>query len=551
MRSRFARLGSVAVMGAAGVALWAQAAAATAPSAPATVTFRLAPSLSTSLPADARITWTRPATGDVPTSFDVAAGVDPDDAGAEPVDWNSADASPSEESVSAAVTSRVVHCGVALPKRCWFRVRARSGTSVGAWSDAVAWSWVPSAPRRFVRTAVVGTTATFTWTAPAARGYLTTNYQLERSVDRGVSWSNAGSTTTALTTSDACPSTTTCMYRVRAVTADGTGAPSNRNVLQTLPTIPLYLTSSVTSTNPATSGAGAGAATMALGWTRPLRGTPTSYQLQVCSGVCTASTIDALWTNAASQPSASATSASGLTCPAGAATCTMRLRGVLVQGATTVYGPWAVRTLRPYAPTVVSADHGTEQDTIRVYFEQPADLGAGLAADREYQFLVCSTSCGSAGNWSVDTNATLAVDAVPSYPWVQNVACLAETLCSVRMQMVDGAGHTSPLSPVFSATGAIVPSAPRNVAAVSGSSTGTITVTWDAPTDSGFPVFDHYETSISTDGGSTWSSWSSTGGTATTIDLACSTGVTCTVRVRAVSEIGVSDPSDTASADGA
>ena len=119
------------------------------------------------------------------------------------------------------------------------------------------------------------------------------------------------------------------------------------------------------------------------------------------------------------------------------------------------------------------------------------------------------------------------------------------------MQVVDGAGHQSPLSPAFSATGAILPGAPTNVAAVTGSTSGTITVTWDAPSDAGFPAFDHYETAISTDGGTTWDSWTTTGGTATTIDLACGTGVTCTVRVRAVSEIGAGDASSTASADGA
>lgn len=550
MRATFLRFGVATLVAGAGIVLAAEAGGATAPTAPATVAFRLQPSLSTALPQYARITWSRPTGGDTPTTFDVGIGVDPDDAGAEPVDWNSVDASPSEYSVSSTLTTKVLSCNVALPKRCWVRVRGRAGAVIGDWSTPVAWSWVPSAPRTFRRTAVSGTTATFTWAAPAARGYLATNYQLQRSLDRGVTWSDVGSTTTALTTTNACTSTTTCMYRVRALTSDGSGPPSNRNVLQTLPTVPLYLTASVTESDPGTSGAGAGASTMELGWTRPLRGTPTSYQLQVCSGVCTATTLDSLWTSAATQPGPSDITATGLTCPAAAATCSMRLRGVLVQGATTVYGPWAVKVLRPYAPTVVSVDHGSVQDTIRVYFDQPADLGAGPTAAREYQFLVCAASCGSAANWDVDPDATIAIDSVPSYPWVRNVTCAAETVCSVRMHLVDGAGHQSPLSPASTATGAILPSEPLNVAAVTGSTSGTITVTWDAPGDAGFPAFDHYETSTSTDGGTTWGAWTSTGGTATSIDLACAPGVTCTVRVRAVSEIGAG-PSASDSAVGA
>ncbi|MFM7271148.1 MAG: fibronectin type III domain-containing protein, partial [Actinomycetes bacterium] len=198
----------------------------------------------------------------------------------------------------------------------------------------------------------------------------------------------------------------------------------------------------------------------------------------------------------------------------------------------------------------MSVDHGSVQDTIRVYFEQPVDLGAQPSGEREYQFLVCAASCGSAANWDVDPDATIAIDSVPSYPWVRNVTCAAETVCSVRMQLVDGAGHQSPLSPASTATGAILPSEPLNVAAITGSTSGTITVTWDAPGDAGFPAFDHYETSTSTDGGTTWGAWTSTGGTATSIDLACAPGVTCTVRVRAVSEIGAG-PSASDSAVGA
>ena len=108
MRATILRFGVVGLLAAAGVVLAAEAVGATAPSAPATVTFRLQPSLSTALPQFGRITWSRPASGDTPTSFDVGIGVDPDDAGPEPVDWASADAVPSEVSVSSTLTTKEI-----------------------------------------------------------------------------------------------------------------------------------------------------------------------------------------------------------------------------------------------------------------------------------------------------------------------------------------------------------------------------------------------------------------------------------------------------------
>ena len=87
----------------------------------------------------------------------------------------------------------------------------------------------------------------------------------------------------------------------------------------------------------------------------------------------------------------------------------------------------------------------------------------------------------------------------------------------------------------------------EHVVVTTGTASGTVDVSWDAPTNLGTPALTQYQTRYSIDAGVTFSAWSNTGSTATSRTITCGAGETCVVQVRAVNSIGTgSSASDTA-----
>lgn len=109
--------------------------------------------------------------------------------------------------------------------RCWVRVRARNAAGLGAASDASAASWGrPSSPT-LVSIRRIGALVGLGWLPPDDDGGTAVlDYTGERTLDGGGTWTSIGSVQSV---SPTCPIGTSCGFRISAVNAVGSGAPSN------------------------------------------------------------------------------------------------------------------------------------------------------------------------------------------------------------------------------------------------------------------------------------------------------------------------------------
>jgi len=438
-------------------------------------------------------------------------------------------------------------CTETYPDLCAYKISAKNsaGTSAASTEARIVWT-VPSAPRSLRAVSTDFSDVDLTWKAPSRSGGLAPTFSVEKRIDGGswvaVSSGEAGPTYTALSS---CTGGTSCMYRVKAVNGIGAGPWSNSAALRVTPGAPKDLVVSVTSIHPETSGASAGAADTLVEWTPPTVGlVDDDYDVQSCLNLCNSNT--GTW-SASTNVVIGATPSLADDCGALQPTCSYRVRSTNTRGGVS---SWVYRAISPFSPTAVSAATGSAENLIDLTFSGAAETGVGPASDRAYRFYTCEASCGSAGSWITDPNEEITLDTISVYPHTASIACTGGTNCLVRMQSVYADFNGSTLTGITSAVGALLPGDPTGTTVVTGSTSGTVNVSWTAPAVLGSPALTHYETRYSVDAGSTFSAWSSTGSTATTRTITCGAGNTCDVEVRAVNAIGESD-SDTGSANAA
>ncbi|MEI8335304.1 MAG: fibronectin type III domain-containing protein [Actinomycetes bacterium] len=428
-------------------------------------------------------------------------------------------------------------CTATYPDLCAYKIFAKNsaGTSVASTEARIVWT-APSAPGSLRAVSTNFSDVDLTWKAPSRSGGLASTFSVEKRIDGG-SWAAVSSGLSGLTytASSSCTGGTSCMYRVKAVNAVGAGPWSNSAALRVTPGAPKNLTVAVSATHPETSGALAGAAETLVEWLPPTLGLADSnYDVQTCLELCNANT--GTW-------SASTTVATGATpnlageCGALQHTCSYRVRSTNTRGGVS---PWVYRAISPFSPTAVSVTTGSAENTIAVTFSGAAETGVGPASGRAYRFYACEASCGSAGNWITDPSEEITLDTISAYPHTATIACTGGTNCLVRMQTVYADFNGSTLTGITSAVGALLPGDPTGTTVVTGSTSGSVDVSWTAPVVLGSPALTHYDTRYSIDAGLSFTAWSSTGGTGVTRTIACGAGNTCDVEVRAANAIGES-----------
>lgn len=102
------------------------------------------------------------------------------------------------------------------------------------------------------------------------------------------------------------------------------------------------------------------------------------------------------------------------------------------------------------------------------------------------------------------------------------------------------ASHPSGITLLYTHSG--LPGAPTSPSGTAGD--GQVALTWTAPTDTGGLTLDRYETRYSSDGGSSWSSWATTGSTSAAATVTgLDNGTDYVFQVRAVNANGAGDAS--------
>ncbi len=438
-------------------------------------------------------------------------------------------------------------CTATYPDLCAYKIFAKNsaGTSVASEEARIVWT-APSAPRSLRAVSTNFSDVDLTWKAPSRSGGIPSTFSVEKRIDGG-SWAAVSSGLSGLTytASSSCTGGTSCMYRVKAVNGIGAGPWSNSAALRVTPGAPKDLVVSVTATHPETTGVSAGVTETLVAWSPPTLGlVDADYAVQTCLELC--NSHSGTW-SASTAVAIGATPSLAGECGALQHTCSYRVRSTNTRSGVSA---WVYRSIAPFSPSAVSAATASVEGFVSVTFNGAAETGVGPASDRAYRFYTCEASCGSAVSWTTDPDEEIALDTISTYPHSANIACTGGTTCLVRMQTVDAAANESALTAFTSAVGALLPGDPTGTTVVTGSTSGTVDVSWTAPALLGSPALTRYETRYSTDAGSTFSGWSTTGGTGTTRTISCGAGNTCDVEVRAANAIGESG-SDAGSADAA
>lgn len=112
----------------------------------------------------------------------------------------------------------------------WSTLVAGGGSYFVQWTNPASGPSVPSAPTGLSATAMSHSRINLSWTAGNDGGSAITGYKIERSTDGGSTWStisaNTGSAATTYSNTRLAPDTT-YTYRVSAINAIGTSAPSD------------------------------------------------------------------------------------------------------------------------------------------------------------------------------------------------------------------------------------------------------------------------------------------------------------------------------------
>ncbi len=430
---------------------------------------------------------------------------------------------------------------------CKFRLRAHNSQGYGKYAAVKTASFGVPGEVQNLRTTVATLspgagviTMDMEWLQPDTNGLAIDNYQVQ--ICNGYAgcgpaerdWTNipivdVGPT---LSYSPTCPSgVETCAIRIRAHNSLGYGAWRHTYMTPFAP----YRLVATTGTTPHTT---------VLTW-YPSRGPAYIGQGHYKVYVCTAGTCsdDADWHDTGLNPGRNTT----VTHDCGwAMLCKYRITYVYpsvdplpnagYESALSVLAQ-AYAASEPGAPTSLTATSGSNVGEVDVAWQAPAY--PGTSAITSY---VLQRDTGSGFS-------TIASPASSTFTYTDS-ACGADTTCTYRVAAVNAVG-TSAWSNTDSNTGANGPSAPRNLAAATGTSSGAVDLTWQAPATTGGHPVNEYDISRKIGAGSFTALTSVSGSTLSYTDPTCGARVSCQYEVSATNAIGASGFSNSATAAGA
>ena len=390
---------------------------------------------------------------------------------------------------------------------------------------------VPGAPTNLTATADGDTAIVLSWTAPAnTGGSAITGYQIEVSSDAGENWTdletNTQSTGTTYTHGGHSEHTTR-HYRVSAINGSGSGAASDVASATTLPrarapAAPTNLTA-----------VASGDTAIDLSWTVSAdTGTSavTGYRIEVSGdgGVTWADLV----TNTGSV--ATTHRHSGL---APRTTRHYRVSAINEVGTgdpSTVAAAETSATV-PDAPTGLRAEAGGGR--VDLNWEAPADDGGAAITGYRVEY---STGAEQWGDLEEDTESTGTRyrhrDTEPG------------TTYHYRVRAINEEGESRPSNVAQATTAAVVPDAPANLAAEADGST-EVDLDWDPPPRDGGSAITGYRIEYSTDVDDWRDLEENTERTATRyVHRGAEPGATYYYRVRAINDVGESEPSNVARA---
>ena len=503
-----------------------------APSNTASATTHTAPGAPTGLTAAARgkgtidLRWSAPANDGGTAVSGYRIEVSPDGTSGS---WSDLAAN------TGSTATAYSHTGLADETTRHYRVSAinSAGTSAASGTASDTTHAAPDAPTGLAATARGKGTIDLRWSAPANDGGTAiTGYRIEWSADgTSGSWSDlAADTGSAATTySDSgLAAGTTRHYRVSAISAVGTSAPSGTDSATTdaVPGAPTGLTATAN-----------GRDSIDLNWSAPASdggAAITGYRIEWSADGTSDSWADLV---ANTNSAAVAYSDTGL---AASTTRHYRVSAINAVGTSAPSGTDSATTdaaTAPDAPTGLTAT-ARGKGTIVLSWSAPAsDGGAAITGYR------IEWSADGAAPWS-DLVANTGSGAT-GYP---DTGLADETTRHYRVSAINAAGTSAPSNTASGTTGT-APGAPTGLTATASGRT-RIDLSWSAPASDGGTAITGYRIEWSADG--TSGSWSdlvaSTGSTAIAYsDTGLAPGATRHYRVSTINAAGISAPSNTAS----
>ena len=362
-----------------------------------------------------------------------------------------------------------------------YRVAATNAAGTGDYSTGLACATteaVPGAPS--LEAEPDGDTAiTLTWNAPADDGgSVITGYDLQRSTDNGVSWisleSGLASTTSSYTHRGLEAGSMYC-YQLRATNANGNGSFSVRACATTedVPGVPVNLRARADGEN-----------VVRLTWSAPSSdggSAITGYRIDH-------STDDGdTWQTLVSDTATTTRSYEHTSLSAGSRNC-YRVAAINTHGEGSLSGQACATTEgAPDAPWNLQASPASET-SIRLTWNAPSDDGGSAVTGYLVEYY--------------DGSAWQTLESGLATTTYEHTERDAGTNYCYRVAAINSNG-TGPYSGQACATTAGSPDAPENLSAEVVGKT-RITLTWNAPTDTGGATIIGYRIDYSTDGGNNW-----------------------------------------------
>ncbi|MYK65109.1 MAG: fibronectin type III domain-containing protein [Gemmatimonadetes bacterium] len=377
------------------------------------------------------------------------------------------------------------HTGLEPASTRHYRVSAinASGTGPPSTEASATTESRPGAPTDLEAEAQDTTTIELRWDAPADTGSSAiTGYRIEVSEDEGGTWADLLEDTESTQTTyehTGLPAGATRHYRVAAITAVGTGPPSNEASATTRapPGAPTNLIAQ-----------GQGARTIGLEWDAPAdtgSSAITGYRIEVSANG------GETWTALVEDSKSTQTSYEhkGLRRRA-----TRHYRVSAINAAATGPPSNEVSTTagrRPGAPADLVAE-ARGKSTIQLEWEAPADTGTSAVTG--YRIEVSEDAGGTWADLDGDTESTRTT--------YEHTGLQPGSTRHYRVSAINASG-TGPASDAASATTEVPPGAPTDLTAET-ASVFAIRLSWTAPADSGSSAITGYRIEISDDGGTNW-----------------------------------------------
>ena len=419
--------------------------------------------------------------------------------------------------VAVPTATSFMDTGLTNGSQYFYRVYAINAAGNGVVSERSYLAGTPVgtmvAPTNIVGTAGNAQVA-LTWTAPAANGGTISDYTIQYSSNSGSTWTTFSDTVsaTASVTVTGLTNGTAYVFRVAATNQAGLGAYSASSAARTPVGAPGAPTNLV---------GVAGNAQVALTWTAPVSNggsaiTDYIIEYSINNGSSWLSYSDTVST-------ATSLTTTGVTNGV-AHIYRVAARNAVGTGSFSTSSATQIAFTVPNAPTSVSASTGARQSTVT--WTAPASNGGSAITGYAVRFSVVNSNVWSTATLTGSTLTSFTQTGLtPTTSYIFQVAAI-----NAAGQGAWSANSSSVLIQDFAA-------APTNVAGVAGNT--QVALTWTAPTSNGGNAISNYDVQYSSNSGSTWTSFSHTASTATSLTVTGLTnGVDYLFRVAAINGWG-------------